>query len=130
MARIKHIALSSEDPAKTAAFYQRVFGLQELHRRPADTGADGVWLSDGYIYFAILKFGNEDTGHTKYFILMDLNSRSETSHWVGPTKTIEIELYRCLRYELRVYDQDEQKDDARLIAKIDESMKGNLFAVR
>ncbi len=60
MARIKHIALSTDDPAKTAEFYKKVFGLQELHRRPADSGADGVWLSDGYIYFAILKHGSEE----------------------------------------------------------------------
>ena len=58
-ARIKHIALHTADPAKTADWYKDVFGLQELHRKPADTGADGVWLSDGYIYFAILKYGGE-----------------------------------------------------------------------
>jgi len=63
MARIKHIALATEDPAKTAAFYKEIFGLKELHRKPADTGADGVWLSDGYIYFAILKLGGKDTSH-------------------------------------------------------------------
>ena len=61
MARIKHIALATEDPSKTADFYKEVFGLTELHRKPADSGADGVWLTDGYIYFAILKFGSEDT---------------------------------------------------------------------
>jgi catechol 2,3-dioxygenase-like lactoylglutathione lyase family enzyme len=61
MARIKHIALSTDDPAKTAEFYKRVFGLEELHRRPKDTGADGVWLSDGYVYFAILKYRGDDT---------------------------------------------------------------------
>ena len=61
MARIKHIALSTDDPAKTADFYKRVFGLTELRRSPVDTGADGVWLSDGYIYFAILKCGSADT---------------------------------------------------------------------
>ena len=60
MARIKHIALSSEDPAKTAAFYMNVFGMKELHRKPADTGADGVWLTDGYIYFAVLKQGSHE----------------------------------------------------------------------
>ena len=60
MARIKHIALSTDDPAKTAEFYKKVFGLSELHRRPADTGAEGVWLSDGYIYFAILKYRSEE----------------------------------------------------------------------
>ncbi|HEV2099921.1 MAG TPA: VOC family protein, partial [Stellaceae bacterium] len=57
MARIRHIALSTDDPAKTAEFYKQHFGLTELYRRPGDTGEKGVWLSDGYIYFAILKYG-------------------------------------------------------------------------
>lgn len=57
MARIKHIALVTDDPAKTAEFYKQQFGLTELYRRPTDTGEKGVWLSDGYIYFAILKYG-------------------------------------------------------------------------
>src|SRR6266576_1382572 len=57
MARIKHIALVTDDPAKTAEFYKENFGLTELYRRPGDTGEKGVWLSDGYIYFAVLKYG-------------------------------------------------------------------------
>ncbi len=60
MARIKHIALATEDPVKTAEFYKEVFGLKELHRKPRDSGEDGVWLTDGYIYFAILRFGGEE----------------------------------------------------------------------
>ncbi len=60
MARIKHIALVTDDPAKTAEFYKQQFGLTELYRRPTDTGENGVWLSDGYIYFAILKYGTGD----------------------------------------------------------------------
>jgi catechol 2,3-dioxygenase-like lactoylglutathione lyase family enzyme len=57
MARIRHIALATDDPAKTAEFYKQHFGLTELYRQPGDTGAKGVWLSDGYIYFAVLKYG-------------------------------------------------------------------------
>lgn len=57
MARIRHIALATDDPAKTAEFYKQHFGLTELYRRPGDSGEKGVWLSDGYIYFAILKYG-------------------------------------------------------------------------
>ena len=60
MARIKHIALVTDDPVKTAEFYKQHFGLTELYRRPTDTGDKGVWLSDGYIYFAILKYGTGD----------------------------------------------------------------------
>ena len=58
--RIKHIALQTENPAETAEWYKTVFGLDELRRSPADTGEEGVWLTDGYIYFAILKMGSED----------------------------------------------------------------------
>jgi catechol 2,3-dioxygenase-like lactoylglutathione lyase family enzyme len=57
MALIKHIAIASRDPAGTAEFYKKHFDLKELYRQPRDTGDDGVWLSDGYIYFAILKHG-------------------------------------------------------------------------
>ena len=60
MARIKHIALHTENPSKTADFSKQTFGLDELRREPKDTGAEGVWLTDGYIYFAILKFGEEE----------------------------------------------------------------------
>mgnify|MGYP001545762747 CR=1 FL=1 len=60
MARIKHIALVTDDPVATAEFYKRHFGLTELYRRPSSTGERGVWLSDGYIYFAILKYGDAD----------------------------------------------------------------------
>ena len=60
MARIKHIALVTDDPVATAEFYKRHFGLTELYRRPSSTGEKGVWLSDGYIYFAILKYGDAD----------------------------------------------------------------------
>jgi catechol 2,3-dioxygenase-like lactoylglutathione lyase family enzyme len=57
MAYIKHVAIASKDPAGTAEFYKKHFDLKELYREPKDTGDDGVWLSDGYIYFAILKHG-------------------------------------------------------------------------
>jgi len=60
MARIKHIALVTDDPVATAEFYKEHFGLTELYRRPSTTGEYGVWLSDGYIYFAILKYGDAD----------------------------------------------------------------------
>ena len=48
------------DPVKTADFYKEVFGMEEILRQPKDTGEHAVWLSDGYIFFAILKFGTDD----------------------------------------------------------------------
>ena len=54
MARIKHIAIRTPDPEKTAAFYKDVFGLKEVgHART------GCYLSDGYINLAILKSKND-----------------------------------------------------------------------
>jgi catechol 2,3-dioxygenase-like lactoylglutathione lyase family enzyme len=55
MPRIKHIALTTQDPAKTAAFYKEVFGLREIRR-----SADGaVFLTDGYINLAVLNYKTE-----------------------------------------------------------------------
>src|ERR1700751_3434885 len=55
MPRIKHIALTTKDPGKTAAFYKEAFGLQEVRRAP--NGA--VFLTDGYINLAILNWKTE-----------------------------------------------------------------------
>ena len=44
MARIKHIALTTQNPEKVAAFYKEAFGLQEVRR--SSNGA--VFLTDGY----------------------------------------------------------------------------------
>src|SRR5918996_1027377 len=52
MAKIKHIALTTQDPDKVAAFYKEAFDLQEIRRSP--NGA--VFLTDGYINLAILNW--------------------------------------------------------------------------
>jgi catechol 2,3-dioxygenase-like lactoylglutathione lyase family enzyme len=59
MARIKHIAIRTSDPEKTAAFYKDVFGLQEVGLARA-----GVYLSDGYINLAILKCSDDSKGES------------------------------------------------------------------
>ncbi len=55
MAKIKHIALTTKDPAEVAAFYKEAFGLQEIRR--SKSGA--VFLTDGYINLAILNWKTE-----------------------------------------------------------------------
>ena len=55
MTKIKHIALTTQDPDKTAAFYKEAFGLKEIRRSP--NGA--VFLTDGYINLAILNWKTE-----------------------------------------------------------------------
>jgi catechol 2,3-dioxygenase-like lactoylglutathione lyase family enzyme len=55
MARIKHIALTTGNPEKVAAFYKEAFGLREIRR--SSNGA--VFLTDGYINLAILNWKTE-----------------------------------------------------------------------
>ena len=59
MARIKHIAIRTPDPEKTAAFYKDVFGLKEVGQ-----ARTGCYLSDGYINLAILKSRDDGTGES------------------------------------------------------------------
>jgi len=58
MAKIKHIALSTQDAEKTARFYIDVFGMKEVGRIDAPS-ARGYYLSDGDLNLAILNFKND-----------------------------------------------------------------------
>ena len=51
MARIKHIAIRTEDVEKTAAFYKEAFGLKQV-----GLGQNGIYLTDGHLNIAVLKF--------------------------------------------------------------------------
>ena len=78
MARIKHIAIRTPDPEKTAAFYKKVFGLEEV-----GLARSGVYLSDGYINLAILKSNDGGTGraHGKWL------ATPESTIWASRWKT-------------------------------------------
>jgi methylmalonyl-CoA/ethylmalonyl-CoA epimerase len=69
MAQIRHIAISSDNPSKTAAFYVNAFGMREVARFGLPPGIveeaprpSTVVLTDGHISLAILKFGKDQTG--------------------------------------------------------------------
>ena len=57
MVKIKHIAIRTPDPEKTAAFYKDVFGLKEVGK-----ARTGYYLSDGHINLAILESRDQGTG--------------------------------------------------------------------
>ena len=59
MAKIKHIAIRTPDPEKTATFYKEAFGLKEVGRAGV-----GYYLTDGSINLAILKANDQGTGET------------------------------------------------------------------
>ena len=55
MGKIKHIAISTQDPDATARFYVDVFGMKQIGRVDSPA-ARGYYLSDGDINLAILNF--------------------------------------------------------------------------
>lgn len=69
MLKIRHIALASDHPGKAAEFYKSWFGFKELSRFriPEDPNAEaprpsGVFLTDGTLNIAILKFDHDQIG--------------------------------------------------------------------
>ena len=56
MAKLRHIAIRTHDPEKTAAWYREVFGLEEVGR-----ARSGVYLTDGNVNIAVLLTNTETT---------------------------------------------------------------------
>jgi len=54
MAKIRHIAIMTEDQPKLAEFYKATFDMKEVHRHAVADGTEAIYLSDGYINLAIL----------------------------------------------------------------------------
>jgi catechol 2,3-dioxygenase-like lactoylglutathione lyase family enzyme len=59
MAKLRHIALSVEDPWATAQFYMDAFGMKKVGEVDISF-VFGVYLSDGVMNMAILKFKNDE----------------------------------------------------------------------
>jgi predicted enzyme related to lactoylglutathione lyase len=75
MARIKHMAIFSDDPEELAKFYVEVFKM-ELKGR--SSGGDGsVWLSDGYMDIALLRRRSEHAPHGLHHFGITLNQDEE-----------------------------------------------------
>ena len=65
MAKIKHIAIATQDADKTASFYTKVFGLTQIAKLDGPS-ASGYYLSDGNINLAILDFKNDQVTGAEY----------------------------------------------------------------
>ena len=61
MAKLRHIAIACKDPDVMADFYCKAFDFKEVGR-PNGVLADGVFLSDGTLNMAILKFKTDQLG--------------------------------------------------------------------
>lgn len=56
MAKIRHIAIFSDDPERLADWYVDVFGMEIKGRSPGD---GSVWMTDGYMDIALLRRRSE-----------------------------------------------------------------------
>lgn len=64
MARIRHIAISTQDPEATAKFYVEGLGLEQVGKVDSST-AEGYYLTDGHVNVAILKFKDDEPATTE-----------------------------------------------------------------
>ena len=91
MRQIRHIAIASDHPGRAAEFYKKTFGWTEISRHHIDPDLSveaprpsGVFMSDGAINIAILKFrwdqlgkGIDYTGLHHFGVVVD-----DTKKWV------------------------------------------------
>ena len=94
MAKLRHIALSVPDPQKSARFYCDAFGMEVVGQANSAT-ATGVYLSDGTISLALLKYrsdapagerGRDFVGlHHMGFLCDDLAAQSRAVEENGAT---------------------------------------------
>ncbi len=57
--RIRHFAIAVPDPWAAAEFYKETFGLEELGETDGKL-AEGVFLTDGVVNLALLKFKSDE----------------------------------------------------------------------
>ncbi|OGQ80790.1 MAG: hypothetical protein A3F90_12935 [Deltaproteobacteria bacterium RIFCSPLOWO2_12_FULL_60_19] len=80
MAKIRHLAIRTEDPERLAAFYKEVFDLKEVHRgsHPGHAAGKTVHLTDGYFELAILDNGAQQSPNGLYHFGIQIDNLDET----------------------------------------------------
>ena len=59
MAKLKHLAIVSDDPEKTVGFYREVFDFEVVQTVEEPRRLHGYLISDGTLNIAVLKFHTE-----------------------------------------------------------------------
>jgi catechol 2,3-dioxygenase-like lactoylglutathione lyase family enzyme len=59
MPKLRHLALYTADPEKTAAFYKDAFDMKEVGRTDSPF-AEGIYLSDGTVNVAVLCYRSKE----------------------------------------------------------------------
>ncbi|MBS0417855.1 MAG: VOC family protein [Proteobacteria bacterium] len=117
MPKLRHIALSVPDPDKAAAFYQKAFGLRRVGSTNSPL-ATGVYLSDGVINIALLKYKTDEAAgkergksyvgvHHFGFVVEDLEATSKLVEACGGQFFLDLPASRdTLYYERKYRDPD------------------------
>jgi methylmalonyl-CoA/ethylmalonyl-CoA epimerase len=120
MAEIKHIAIRTRNVDQTAAFYKDAFGLTQV-----GMGKNGVYLTDGHLNIAILKYQQNENGEALRlgvdhigFQVEDLDSalaRVESLRGIALSERTEVSpkdaSERQSYYEIKCVGPDEQVID-------------------
>jgi len=72
MAKIRHLAIRTEDTGKLASFYMGVFDLKLLHKGKEEGGA--IFLTDGYFNLAILPNREQQSPNGLYHFGFEVES--------------------------------------------------------
>jgi catechol 2,3-dioxygenase-like lactoylglutathione lyase family enzyme len=115
-AKLRHIALSVPDPEASAAFYRDAFGLEIVGKADSAT-ATGVYLSDGTVSLALLKYrtdapagprGKDFVGlHHMGFLCEDLAAQSRQVEQHGATLFQDVPAVQSTEYYEKKYtDKD------------------------
>ena len=75
MAKIRHLAIRTEDTGRLAQFYADVFGLEVLHKAKTEGGA--IFLTDGYFNLAILPNNEQQSPNGLYHFGFEVESGDE-----------------------------------------------------
>ncbi len=98
MAKIRHLTLATQDPEGVANFYKSAFEFEEVGRTdPDDRNVDGIYLSDGTLNLAIIKFHRDELGGGLQYVGMhhfgvlvdDVASAHQTIEALGGTAIME-----------------------------------------
>ena len=115
MAKLRHIALTVPDPERAAKFYMEAFGLKRVGETDW-SGARGVYLSDGVMNLALLRYKNEETAgargvgfvgvHHFGFIVEDIGKARRKVEAAGARHWMGEPLGGTGFYEVKYHDPD------------------------
>jgi catechol 2,3-dioxygenase-like lactoylglutathione lyase family enzyme len=117
VAKLRHIAVAVPDPEKSARFYKQAFGMDEVGRTESEL-ASGVYLSDGTICLALLRYKTDEAAgrdrgrgfvgvHHMGFWCDSLDNQSQEIEALGGTFFMDLPTDRTsLHFERKYRDPD------------------------